>query len=65
MNKAVAKAQADSLDTWADQWSRDQAEGSSEAAFLMRRAARMMRGEVVPFIEPLPAAIPQELAAEG
>jgi len=44
MNKGIARAQASTLMTWADQWGRDDAEGSSEVAFLLARAARMMNG---------------------
>jgi hypothetical protein len=44
MNKDIAIAQADTLRTWAEQWSRDDESGSGEVAFLMARAARLMRG---------------------
>lgn len=43
MNKAIANAQAETLRTWADQWGRDEASGSREVAFLLARAAKMMR----------------------
>lgn len=64
MNKEVAKAQASSVETWADQWSRDQSEGSTEVAFLLRRAAKLMRGEVIPFADPPPASVTQELIGD-
>lgn len=44
VNKSVIEAQAGTLSEWAEQWSRDTAAGTSEIAFLLKRAARVMRG---------------------
>lgn len=42
MNTEVARSQAQALEDWARMWSGDGAEGASEVAFLMQRAARMI-----------------------
>lgn len=39
----VARSHFQSLEDWARQWSQDGTEGASEIAFLMQRAARMIR----------------------
>lgn len=64
MNKDVAKAQAETAEGWADQWSRDQSEGSSEVAFLLRRAAKLMRGDTDTEIELSPAPVVSELSGD-
>ena len=67
MNKDIAVAQADTLRTWAEQWSRDDESGSGEVAFLLARAARLMRGAGEPgdFAIDLPApAVTTEVVAD-
>jgi hypothetical protein len=67
VNKDIAVAQADTLRTWAEQWSRDDESGSGEVAFLLAQAARLMRGAGEPsdFAIDLPApAVTTEVVAD-
>lgn len=69
MNKDVARAQADTLLTWADQWGRDDGSGSREVAFLLTRVAKLMGGTEdvagVPAAAELPLApVHSELTAD-
>lgn len=64
MNKDIAKAQAETLMTWADQWGRDDASGSQEVTFLLTRVAKLMGGTASAAAE-LPAApVHSELATD-
>lgn len=64
MNEDVAKAQADTLTTWAEEWARDGGPGSSEVSFLLSRASRLMRGAGKE-PDPLPEApVQSELAGD-
>lgn len=63
MTTEVAKAHADTLVEWAQQYERDGAEGSSEIAFLLRRAATMI-GKGAGFrIDLPPGALDERLPA--
>lgn len=52
VNKDIATTQAETLRTWAEQWSRDGTSGSDEVAFLLSRVARLMGKGAIE--EPLP-----------
>lgn len=56
---SVAKAQAESLLIWAQQWEADGRSGASEVAFLLKRAAHgvgMIADDKTPVFDPLPHA---------
>ena len=46
MRVEIIRSQSDSLMEWAAMWEADPASGSNEVGFLLRRAARLMKGQV-------------------
>jgi hypothetical protein len=57
MNRQVSRAHAGTLAEWGDLYERDGAEGSTEVAFLLRRAARLL-GKMGDFDTGLPPEPP-------